>query len=176
VSVKRAIVAAGLVAALVGAPSAFARHGASNQTSVQALATGVLVELNAIRTAHGLVPVKLNATLSAAAKGHSSEMLTDGYFAHNSFSGAAFWKRLTGYSNKAAHGYWSVGENLLWESPDVAPAEALRLWMASPEHRKNILTPSWREIGISAIHADSAPGTFGGQPVTVITTDFGVRR
>jgi uncharacterized protein YkwD len=47
--------------------------------------------------------------------------------------------------------------------------------MASPEHRQNILTARWREIGISAIHSDSAPGTFGGRPVTVITTDFGVR-
>jgi uncharacterized protein YkwD len=50
------------------------------------------------------------------------------------------------------------------------------MWMASPEHRRNILDPTWREIGIAAVHAASAPGTYGGQPVTVITTDFGVRR
>jgi uncharacterized protein YkwD len=48
--------------------------------------------------------------------------------------------------------------------------------MNSPEHRANILTPRWREIGISAVHVASAPGTFKGLEVTIITTDFGVRR
>jgi uncharacterized protein YkwD len=176
VSIRRAIAVAGIGTALAVAPAAFARHGTAKQTSVQALAGGVLVQLNAIRTAHGLVPLKPNALLSAAAKAHSSEMLADGYFAHNSHDGAPFFKRLTPYSRPTAPGYWSVGENLLWSSPNVDAASALRLWMASPEHRRNILTSSWREIGIAAIHADSAPGTYGGQPVTVITTDFGVRQ
>jgi uncharacterized protein YkwD len=47
--------------------------------------------------------------------------------------------------------------------------------MDSPEHRANILTPRWREIGISAVHVAAAPGTFQGREVTIITTDFGVR-
>ena len=166
----------GLLVALAAAPAGQAGRTAAGQAStIQALDAGVLAQLNAIRTAHGLVPLKLNPTLSAAASQHSDEMVSDGYFAHNSFNGSPFWKRLTRYSNAAAHGYWSVGENLLWSSPTVDAPSALRLWMASPEHRKNILTPSWREIGIAAVHVDSAPGTFSGQPVTVITTDFGVR-
>ena len=126
-------------------------------------------------SAHGLVPLKMNAKLSSAAAQHSSEMLSDGYFAHNSFDGSPFWKRLSGYSNGSTSGYWSVGENLLWSSPDVDSTKAFQLWMASPEHRQNILTARWREIGIAAIHADTAPGTYGGRSVTVITTDFGVR-
>jgi uncharacterized protein YkwD len=48
--------------------------------------------------------------------------------------------------------------------------------MHSPEHRANILKPEWREIGVSAVHLDTAPGTYGGRPVTIVTTDFGVRR
>jgi uncharacterized protein YkwD len=171
---RRTIVAAVLVA-LVAAPAAFARRGAERQTSLQTLDLGVLVQLNAVRASHGLVPLRLNPALSAAAKGHSSEMLADGYFAHDSEDGTPFWKRLTVYVNGAQHGGWSVGENLLWSSPEVGAVKALQLWMASPEHRHNILTPRWREIGIAAVHADSAPGTYGGRPVTVITTDFGVR-
>jgi len=31
------------------------------------------------------------------------------------------------------------------------------------------------QIGVSAIFAYAAPGTFGGSPITVITTDFGFR-
>ena len=48
--------------------------------------------------------------------------------------------------------------------------------MHSPEHRRNILDPSWRQIGIGAVHSQTATGTFGDQPVTIITTDFGYRR
>ena len=72
--------------------------------------------------------------------------------------------------------YWSVGENLLWSSPNVDPAGALKLWMNSPEHRANILTARWREIGVSALHVADAPGVYHGLEVTIITTDFGVRR
>jgi uncharacterized protein YkwD len=169
---RRTIVAAILIA-LVAVPAAFARRNSERQTDLQTLDLGVLVQLNAVRSSHGLVPLKLNATLSAAAAGHSSEMLADGYFAHDSIDGTPFWKRLTAYINAANS--WSVGENLLWSSPEVDAVEALKLWMASPEHRHNILTARWREIGIAAMHSDSAPGTYGGGPVTVITTDFGVR-
>jgi Uncharacterized protein with SCP/PR1 domains len=48
--------------------------------------------------------------------------------------------------------------------------------MNSPEHKANILNPRWRQIGISSVHVDAAPGTYQGLPVTIITTDFGVRR
>jgi uncharacterized protein YkwD len=163
-----------VLVALLVAPAAFGQHGAARQTSLQALDAAVLVQLNAIRAAHGLVALKVNPALTSAAEGHSAQMLADGYFAHESAGGAPFWNRLTAYSH-SAHGSWSVGENLLWSSPDVDATHALHLWMASPEHRHNILTARWREIGIAAIHADTAPGTYGGRSVTVITTDFGAR-
>jgi len=172
--IARRTIAVAVLVALVAVPAALGRHAAARQTNLQALDAGVLVQLNAIRTAHHLVPLKLNAALTAAAQGHSAEMLDDGYFAHESVDGGPFWKRLTAYSD-SAHGSWSLGENLLWSSPNVDAGRALRLWMASPEHRHNILTARWREIGIAAIHADIAPGTYGGRSVTVITTDFGAR-
>ena len=102
-------------------------------------------------------------------------MGTDGYFAHASFDGTTYWKRIEQWYPLVGLPVWSVGENLLWSSPDLTPATALKMWMHSPEHRANILNPNWREIGIAAVHSDGAPGAFGGQPVTIITTDFGVR-
>jgi uncharacterized protein YkwD len=50
------------------------------------------------------------------------------------------------------------------------------MWMGSPEHRANLLKGEWREIGLSAVHVASAPGTFKGLEVTIVTADFGVRR
>jgi len=173
VEVRRRIALLAL-AALVACPAALAQRTAATQAGVAALDSGVLTRLNAIRSSHGLVPLRPSPELAAAARAHSVEMLGDGYFAHESFDGAPFWKRLGSYTH-ASHGGWSVGENLLWSSPTVDAGRALELWMASPEHRRNILTARWREIGVAAVHADAAPGVYGGRPVTVITTDFGVR-
>lgn len=161
------------LAAFVAAPSHASRH--SVHVSLTSLESGVLQQLNLIRTEHGLVPLKLNAALTDAAAQHSREMGADGYFEHNSYNGTAFWKRIQRFYGSAGYAYWSVGENLLWSSPSTDPQAALQLWMNSPEHRRNILTPRWRQIGVSAVHLASAGGTYNGLPVTIITTDFGVR-
>ena len=116
-------------------------------------------QLNAIRRAHGLVPVRLSQPLSAAADAHSRSMGTYGYFEHESRDGSAFWKRVQRYYG-AALGTWSVGENLLWSSGGVDASAALELWMESPAHRANILTPRWREVGISAVTVAGAPGVY----------------
>jgi len=137
---------------------------------------GVLDQLNAIRKLHGLVPLTLNPALNASSAQHSVEMGTRGYFEHNSADGTLFWKRIQRYYPASSFRYWSVGENLLWSSPDVDPAQAMRMWMNSPEHRANILNPNWRQIGVSSVHLTAAPGTYGNLAVTIITTDFGVRR
>ena len=152
-------------------------HSASTQPRVAltALDAGVLDQLNQIRVGHGLVPLKLSPALMASATQHTQEMGVDGYFEHPSFDGTAFWKRIQRWYASAGYGYWSVGENLLWSSPDVDAPQALQLWMNSPEHRANILAPRWREVGVSAVHFTSAGGTYGNLPVTIITTDFGVR-
>jgi uncharacterized protein YkwD len=136
----------------------------------------VLQQLNRIRVEHGLVPLRLSRALGAAAAQHSREMSVDGYFEHASHDGTAFWQRIEHWYGAGGYGFWSVGENLLWSSPDVDPAAALQLWMNSPEHRANILAPRWREIGVAAVHVATAPGAYRGLQVTIITTDFGVRR
>jgi uncharacterized protein YkwD len=135
----------------------------------------VLAELNHVRRSRGLVPLKLSKPLSAAADSHSRAMGTYGFFAHDSRDGSAFWKRVQRFYGPRGYHTWSVGENLLWASGSLTAPTALSLWMKSPGHRKNILTPDWREIGISAVSVRSAPGVFGGRDVVIITTDFGIR-
>jgi uncharacterized protein YkwD len=141
-----------------------------------ALDSGLLREINAVRSEHGLKTLTLSAKLSAAAAQHTREMGEDGYFDHESYDKTPFWKRIEHwYRSKGWHS-WSVGENLLYSSPDVTVTDGIDLWMNSPPHRANLLSRSWREIGISSIHFDAAPGEFGGDPVTIVTADFGVRR
>ena len=173
----KTFVAVALVA-LLGALAAPAAHSgkASSHVALSSLESGVLAGLNKIRVQHGLQPVTISARLTASAAQHSKEMGTDGYFEHNSQDGTAFWKRINRWYGQTGYGYWSVGENLLWSSPEVDPAGAMQLWMKSPEHRANILSARWREIGVSAQHFTAAPGMYKGLEVTIITTDFGVRR
>lgn len=164
-----------LAAPLVVPASARPAHD-RRSVAVSGLDFRVLAELNAIRALHGLVPLRLDQALTASAAAHSLQMGADGYFRHRSANGTAFWRRIEHWYPAAGYPYWSVGENLLWASPNVDASEALRLWMRSPEHRANILAPRWRQIGIAAVHVAAAPGAFHGLPVTIITTDFGVRR
>jgi len=161
--------------ALVALGGAAASASASSVGS-SALESGVLTDINQVRTSHHLAPLRLSVGLGAAAREHSQQMAADGYFAHESHDGSAFWRRVQRFYAQGRFGYWSVGENLLWSSPDVDAAGALRMWMASPEHRANLLNPRWREIGISAVHVAGAPGVYHGLDVTIVTTDFGIRR
>jgi uncharacterized protein YkwD len=166
------IAAVAAFAGSTGASSAQSKRAAS----VTSVSRGVLAEVNTLRRSHGLAPLRLSASLTAAAMQHSREMAGKGYFAHESADGSAFDKRVVRYYGVGRYRLWSVGENLVWASPDLAASRALQLWLQSPPHRKNLLTARWREIGIAAVHVDAAPGAFGGTPATIVTADFGVRR
>ena len=101
-------------------------------------------------------------------------MGADGYFAHSSFDSTPFWKRIARWYPSRGR-TWSVGENLLYDSAGLTAQAGVQLWMNSPPHRENLLSRTWREIGIAAIHYDAAPGEYGGDPVTIVTADFGAR-
>ena len=156
-------------------PPALPAGSAGTTSSLASLQSSVLVTLNQIRRSHGLVPLRLNTALSSAARQHAAEMLADGYFAHSSADGSAFWKRIERYYPSAHHRFWTVGENLLWDGASLDAKGALALWMASPGHRANILDARWREIGVAALYESDAPGAFGGNSVTLVATDFGAR-
>jgi uncharacterized protein YkwD len=163
------------IAVVAGAGSAQARvDGTRTLTARNSLEADVLVQINQFRRSRGLAPLRLSGALRRAADSHSSAMATRGFFAHESADGTAFWQRVARFYPQLTGG-WSVGENLLWSSPDVDGAGALRMWLNSPPHRKILLTPRWREVGLSAVHAASAPGVYRGLEVTVLTADFGVR-
>ena len=134
----------------------------------------LLVELNAVRAAHSLRPLRIGPALRRAADPHSREMGQLGYFDHDSPSGLSFSGRLERYYPSGPH-YWSVGENLLWAGWSLTPKAAVGIWMRSPPHRANLLSREWRQIGIAALRLPSAPGCFGNRRVWLVTTDFGVR-
>jgi uncharacterized protein YkwD len=164
---------------IVGLWAGAAPAGATSQrpaSSIGALEQDVLANVNLLRRQHGLRALRLSSKLAAAARSHSGEMAQRGYFSHDSANGTSFDKRISRFYSLGGKRYWSVGENLLWSSPDVSASAALDMWLNSPEHRKILLTARWREVGLSAVHVQAAPGAYGGREVTIVTADFGVRR
>jgi uncharacterized protein YkwD len=167
-------VAACLVTVGLLASSAFAKSG-SSKGSLRTLNRQVFAAVNAFRKSHGLVALRESKALDKAALAHSLEMGAKGYFAHNSANGEQFFVRVRKYYRSTGYSHWTVGENLLWGAPTVSAVQAMKLWIASPPHLRNLKTAKWRELGVSAVSVANAGGVYGGKTVTIITTDFGVR-
>jgi uncharacterized protein YkwD len=173
-----------VAAALVGAASASAApvtttqaavakspqaaHSARGVTHVPTLEESVLVLINKLRRERGLVELRINARLVATARNHSMSMAERGYFQHSAFASSEVEAKYGGRQ-------WRFGENLVWASPRLTADQAVRMWLQSPPHRRNLLARRWREIGVGAVHADPAPGVYAGLAATILTADFGVR-
>ena len=170
-----ALIAAIGFVALAPTPASAASNARVTVSAQNELETPILVALNEVRRAHGLRALKTSQPLRRAADFHADSMARSGYFAHNSADGTSFDKRIARFYPSAGFRLWTVGENLLWTAETPSAAESIRMWMASPSHRRNILDADWRTIGISAVRAAAAPGDFYGQDVTIVVTDFGAR-
>jgi uncharacterized protein YkwD len=120
------------------------------------VAAEMLRRVNDLRRRAGLAPLAANPLLDRVSQEHAEDMLARSYFGHKTPEGL-------GPSDRArADGYRpGIGENLVEERFSVE--EALEAWMDSPDHRKNILDPGCRELGMGlAVGAgyDAAPGGY----------------
>jgi uncharacterized protein YkwD len=174
------ILATACALGLVGAPAAVAGSTCASASATPATAAkrtivrATLCILNAERARYGLRSLKLNKRLSKAAGKHAKDMARRNYFSHDSLGGRSFLDRirLAGYLRGARQ--WSVGENLAWGTHGrSAPGQIARMWMNSPGHRANILSASFREIGIGVVY-DSPTSSRGG-PAATYATEFGSR-
>ena len=165
-----------IAASALATPAVAAPSSSGRSASYDSLETGIVSEINTLRRRHGLAPLRVSRPLTLAAEAHGGAMATRGFFSHTSGDGTPFWKRIERYYGSSGYGLWSVGENLAWAAPSIDAATTVRMWMNSPGHRRVLLTPKWREVGLAAVRVQAGPGVYGGRPVTVVTADFGVRR
>ena len=143
--------------ALLAAPAALAAKGSTTSE------LNLLTAMNATRATYGLQQLRLDSTLQSAARSHSTDMLQHNYFAHGNFAG-----RMAAFHIHGA----TAGENLAWGSGPYGRAGTIvREWLASPEHRANLLRPGYARIGIGLVRG-SFLGTGG---ATVVTADFAGR-
>jgi len=103
----------------------------------------VLQLTNREREKAGLQPLELDLKLSSSASWKADDMADKDYFDHSDGGGRDFVDR----AEKFGYADWTyLGENIAAGQP--TPEEVVQEWMASPGHRKNILKPQYREIGI----------------------------
>jgi uncharacterized protein YkwD len=146
-------------------------------SAVPAVASTLLVEVNRIRRTHGLKPLVYSGALTRAATSHAKALAAAGQFTHAwPSNGSPFGRWIRTYYRPAGYRRWSVGENLVWAAGTLSPETAVQQWLASPVHRRVLLTPSWRELGVGVVSAAAAPGFYGNRDVHIGAAEFGLRR
>jgi len=166
--------AGALLCALIAAGAA--SGGGSVQSAQTAIEIATVDQINSVRAENGLEGLAFSPGLFASALLHDQQMVGTGYFGHQGPDGSDFATRIEGTYPPGNSLYYAIGENLFWSQGGVSGALLVSRWMKSAEHRKNLLNPNWRQVGVAVLTVPAAPGIYRGRPVTVVTVDFGVRR
>ncbi len=114
------------------------------------------------RQAYHLQSLAISPLLVEAAQLKANDMLVHNYFGHYSPTGVSPWY----WFGKAGYAYTYAGENLAANFNSTSQLE--HAWMASPEHRANILDPHYADIGIAI-----RTGYIGNDLTTVVVELFG---
>jgi uncharacterized protein YkwD len=151
-------VACTLVAcATCGAGGAQAAHPSHLSRAERSLLTAI----NAARAAAGVPALRASATLTDAAGRQSRALAGAGILDHTSPDGSTLIDRL---SRVRWHGT-AAGEVL---AVAARPSDAVAMWLQSPGHRENLLSPAYRKVGLGL-----ARGTWNGRVALYVTADFG---
>ena len=116
--------------------------------------------INSERANAGLSALTVNASLAAAAQGHSMDMACNNFRGHTGSNGSSVHSRVVeaGYAP-------SYSEEIIYSGG--GPQDAVNWWMNDRIHRDAILNPGVSEMGIG--HANSSNGIYG----DYYTVDFG---
>lgn len=135
-----------LLVLLAAAPAAATTtHVCEDVVGFERVKRDLLVAVNRARRDKGLPRLRPDATLDAAARAHTCDMMQYRYFSHTGRDGSSPMDRIrrTGYTACFSAENLALGyTNVPWVMHD---------WMASIGHRANILSGSARHIGISVI-------------------------
>ena len=117
---------------------------------------------NSAREQFKVQPLTYNSLLAKAAQAKADDMLSKGYFAHNTPEGRTPWF----FIKQAGYTYISAGENLAVDFTEVE--KVTDAWLNSPGHRANILNKNFKELGVGV-----SQGRFKGHIATFVVQMFG---
>lgn len=101
--------------------------------------------VNAIRRENGLGELSLNWELSRVARYKSQDMVDKHYFSHTSPTYGSPFQMMRAFGLS----YRTAGENIAYGYS--SPQAVVTGWMNSEGHRKNILNPSFTQIGVGYV-------------------------
>jgi uncharacterized protein YkwD len=116
------------------------------------LESEVVALTNTYRTANGCGALRIDTRLVAAARAHSTDMVTKNFFSHTGSNGSTFVQR------EAAAGYTTgaSAENIAWGYRSAK--QVVDGWINSAGHRANILNCASVAVGVGlAYKADGTP-------------------
>lgn len=111
-------------------------------TGISKMASQVIDLTNVERKKNGLPPLKADADLSKVAQTKSSDMETKHYFSHTSPTYGSPFDMMRDFGVT----YRAAGENIAMGQPTAK--DVVNAWMNSEGHRKNILSPTYTNIGV----------------------------
>jgi uncharacterized protein YkwD len=129
--------------------------------------------LNEERMRHGLSLVHTTPALRAAAKNYARDMVTHNFFDHTTPGGRDLVARLRRFGYVRSSMRYTLGEALAWGTDEAgSPVDIVRDWLHSAEHRRIMLEPRFRQVGIGVSYGapvDLEPGESG----ATYAVDFG---
>lgn len=145
-------------------------------TDPEVIERTVVAEINRVRQARGLGMLRISSELARAGDAHGRALAYAGQFSHDWPADAAPFGRWIGrFYPRGSYRTWRAGENLLWTTGRFTAREAVAAWLASPPHRKVMLAPQWREVGVGIVRAYDAPGVYQRHTVAIGAAEFGLR-
>ncbi len=108
----------------------------------------VLDLINQERAKYGLGKLTYNGTLDNAAEKHAHHMSVVGKMAHDNIGDGDPGERIRAEGFRKA---W--GENVA--TGQTSPEQVVREWMNSPTHRRNILDPNFKQMGVGYVTASN---------------------
>lgn len=107
----------------------------------------VLALVNAARAEEGLSPLVLDPAICTAATVRAQEII--GTFSHTRPNGTSCFTVL----DESGISYMAAGENIA--AGQSTPEAVMTAWMDSPGHRANILSSSFRKLGVGFVESES---------------------
>jgi len=101
--------------------------------------------VNEERAKNNLPSLVSNSQLAEAATQKALDMTNDDYWSHTAPDGTQPWD----FIKRTGYRYERAGENLARGFKDSG--RLVNAWMASPEHRTNILSPDFTEVGYAVV-------------------------
>ena len=141
-------------------------HGRVLDYATSMSINNLLADTNSARAANGVGSLSINNQLDAAAQAQANDMAARNYWSHYTPQGQPPWI----WVDAQNYSYQALGQNLAAGfNNEQATVDG---WLASPEHRTNMLNPVYTDVGFASASNPNYTSA-GGGPMTIVVAFYG---